>query len=57
MNARGYFLNPKMGSDLLLAAAGEKVLTSQIFATDAVHTIVILTIYLGKILFVSIEQT
>ncbi|XP_010914392.1 pentatricopeptide repeat-containing protein At4g35850, mitochondrial [Elaeis guineensis] len=25
MNARGIFLNPKMGSDLLLAAAGEKM--------------------------------
>ncbi|XP_065008583.1 pentatricopeptide repeat-containing protein At4g35850, mitochondrial-like [Musa acuminata AAA Group] len=25
MNARGFFLNPKMGSDLLLAAAGEKM--------------------------------
>lgn len=25
MNSRGFFLSPKMGSDLLLAAAGEKV--------------------------------
>jgi hypothetical protein len=25
MNARGFFLNPRMGSDLLLAAAGEQV--------------------------------
>ncbi|KAG1326327.1 TPR-like domain containing protein [Cocos nucifera] len=25
MNARGFFLSPKMGSDLLLAAAGEKM--------------------------------
>ena len=28
MNAKGFFLNAKMGNDLLLAASGEKVNTN-----------------------------